>query len=170
VPEPKTVRNRVHIDLHVRAVADMLALAATVVDDTQPWTVMADPEGNEFCAFVRQPDALPDYRLYELVVNAADPSRAAMWWADVLGALADYDDASDSWGVSGVAHLPWELVFGAVPEPKTVKNRMHWDVVGDVEGLLDAGAQLLRAPDEEIDWHVLADPEGNEFCVFAPHE
>jgi hypothetical protein len=39
-----------------------------------------------------------------------------------------------------------------------------------VDELLDAGARLLRARDEEIDWNVLADPEGNEFCVFDPHE
>ena len=64
--------------------------------------------------------------------------------------------------------MPWELVFGAVPEPKTVKNRIHWDVWGDTSELLAAGATLLRARDDhEIGWDVLADPEGNEFCVFA---
>ena len=55
-----------------------------------------------------------------------------------------------------------------VPEPKTVKNRLHWDVRGDVDELIAAGARLLRARDEEISWDVLADPEGNEFCVFDP--
>jgi hypothetical protein len=58
------------------------------------------------------------------------------------------------------------MVFGAVPEPKTMKNRIHWDVWGDTETLLGAGATLLRARDTEIGWDVLADPEGNEFCVF----
>ena len=54
-----------------------------------------------------------------------------------------------------------------MPEPKTVKNRIHWDVsAAAVQPLLDAGATLLRARDDEISWHVLADPEGNEFCVF----
>jgi hypothetical protein len=57
--------------------------------------------------------------------------------------------------------------FIRVPEAKTVKNRIHWDVtVTDVEALLDGGATLLRAKDDEIRWHVLADPEGNEFCAF----
>ena len=55
-----------------------------------------------------------------------------------------------------------------VPEPKTLKNRMHLDVVGDVRELLDLGATLVRAQDADIDWTILADPEGNEFCVFAP--
>ena len=57
-----------------------------------------------------------------------------------------------------------------VPEPKAVKNRMHFDVFGRTQELLDAGATLVRARDEEIEWDVLADPESNEFCVFAPPE
>jgi Glyoxalase-like domain len=48
-----------------------------------------------------------------------------------------------------------------------VKNRMHLDVVGDTAELLGLGATLVRVRDEEIDWDILADPEGNEFCVFA---
>jgi hypothetical protein len=55
-----------------------------------------------------------------------------------------------------------------VPEPKTVKNRIHLDVrTPDLQALLDAGATLLRPADEEIDWNVLADPDGNEFCAFV---
>ena len=56
----------------------------------------------------------------------------------------------------------------AVPEPKTVKNRIHWDVdVDDVQRLLDHGATVLRGADDVVSWHVLADPEGNEFCAFV---
>jgi hypothetical protein len=58
--------------------------------------------------------------------------------------------------------------FVPVPEPKTAKNRVHWDVtVPAVPPLADAGAAVLREPDDEIYWHVLADPEGNEFCAFT---
>jgi len=58
-----------------------------------------------------------------------------------------------------------------VPEPKTVKNRMHWDVVlpegvASPQALVDAGATVLRSPDDDIRWWILADPEGNEFCAF----
>jgi hypothetical protein len=57
--------------------------------------------------------------------------------------------------------------FAHVPEPKTAKNRVHWDVtVADLAPLVDAGATVLREPDDDIDWHMLADPEGNEFCAF----
>jgi hypothetical protein len=55
-----------------------------------------------------------------------------------------------------------------VPEAKAVKNRMHIDVVGRVEDLLAAGATLVMAKGEDRVWDVMADPEGNEFCVFEP--
>jgi hypothetical protein len=45
---------------------------------------------------------------------------------------------------------------------------MHLDVTGDKTELLGLGAMLVRARDEDIEWDILADPEGNEFCVFAP--
>ena len=68
--------------------------------------------------------------------------------------------------------MPFELVFGNVPEPKTVKNRIHWDVEStERPGCCSTAVPpLLRGPDDDIDWHVLADPEGNEFCVFAPRD
>jgi hypothetical protein len=52
-----------------------------------------------------------------------------------------------------------------VPEPKTVKNRIHWDVYGTVADFEAAGATVLW---EMPRWTVMADPEGNEFCVFPP--
>ena len=59
------------------------------------------------------------------------------------------------------------MAFNGAPEAKTVKNRVHWDVtVTDLQLLLDAGATLPRTKDNEIRWHVFADPEGNEFCAF----
>src|SRR5207302_801039 len=58
------------------------------------------------------------------------------------------------------------LKHESLPEPKTVKNRIHWDVtVPGVAPLVGAGATVLREPGGDIRWHVLADPEGNEFCV-----
>src|SRR5689334_563483 len=53
VPEPRSVKQRVHIDVHVAAVSDLIKLGAVIVDAAQPWTVLADPEGGELCAFVR---------------------------------------------------------------------------------------------------------------------
>jgi Glyoxalase-like domain len=167
VPEPRTVKQRVHLDVHVAAVSDLVDLGATVLDQTQPWTVLADPEGGELCAFVREPGQLPAYRLYEVVVDAADPVLVSAWWADRYATEVHHNrDEGFSW--IEPASMPCEMVFQQVPEPKTAKNRLHWDVRGEVGELLEAGAGLLRPRDDEISWNVLADPEGNEFCVFDP--
>jgi hypothetical protein len=170
VPEPKTVKHRVHLDVHVAAVSDLLDLGATVLDDSQPWTVLADPEGGEFCAFVRQPDRLPDYRLYEVVVDSADPAAIGTWWADRFGTEVQHerDDHDEEFSWIKPSSMPWEMVFTRVPEPKTVKNRLHIDVTGDTPELLLLGATLVRARGGDIEWDILADPEGNEFCCFAP--
>ena len=171
VPEPKTVKHRMHLDLNVGSVDELTALGATVLDaESFRWTLMADPEGGEFCAFVREGEI--SQRLYEIGIDTADSAEAAhriaAWWADVLGArLVDHES-----GYSYVDRVPGapygSLDFVPVPEPKTVKNRIHLDVTtGSVDDLVAAGATVLRAKDDEIGWTVLADPDGNEFCAFT---
>ena len=164
VPEPKTVKNRVHLDVHCASLAELQALGATVVTPGDRWTVMADPEGGEFCAFVREQP--PDYRLYELVWDCADPLRVAQWWAAVLGMSAGWED-----DFAYIENVAGEVIdnfsFSVVPEPKAAKNRVHIDVDTDsVEALVAAGATVLRPQDDEIGWTVMADIEGNEFCAF----
>jgi hypothetical protein len=166
VPEPRTVKQRVHLDLHAAGVEELITLGASVDTELAGWTVMRDPEGGEFCAFDREPERLGDYRMYELVVDAADPERICRWWAARFDLEARHDDHGPWWWLEG-GSLPWPMVFNPVPEPKTVKNRVHWDVWGLTSDYLAAGANLLRGRDDEIDWDVLADVEGNEFCVFS---
>jgi hypothetical protein len=169
VPEAKSVKHRVHLDVYAWTLADLEALGATVVlpaGEDRRWTVMQDPEGGEFCAFLR--DVLPVRRLHGLVVDCADAPAQARWWYDVLGGR-HIDEGS--WGtVTDLPELPdMTFDFVPVPEPKSAPNRIHWDVAVDsVDALLDRGATLLRAKGEGgIEWDVLADPEGNEFCVFT---
>lgn len=176
VPEPKTVKHRVHLDVHAASVDELVELGATVLEPAEEfgrhWTVLADPEGGEFCAFVREPGALPAYRLYEIAVDAAKPKAAASWWANAFGAKLGGDDSKGWWWLEGIPGAPFEgMTFALVAEPKVGKNRIHWDVLADsVEALVDAGAEVLRAQDDEIGWHVMADPEGNEFCAFIRKE
>ena len=172
VPETKTVKNRVHIDVNAEGLEAALAAGATVVDDTQRWTVMTDPDGQEFCVFVR--DTPIERRLYELVWDAgpgADGCLAiARWWAEVLGADARQDESGDCY-LEHVPGAPFEyIVFGSVPEPKTVKNRVHIDVTADdVDALVAHGARVVRAKgDGGLGWTILADPDGNEFCAMPP--
>jgi hypothetical protein len=168
MPERKTAKNRVHLDIYARSVADLEALGATAVEPFPRWTVMADPEGGEFCAFLR--DDLPADLLHGLVVDSADPVAQARWWGAVYG--VDVIDKDDWATLEGVPGMPIQTMdFVPVPEPKTVKNRVHWDVtipfVQSVTALVSAGATVLREPGDDINWHVLADPEGNEFCAFT---
>jgi hypothetical protein len=167
VPEPKTVKDRAHLDLHAMSVEALEEIGATVrpeQDDEDPWTVMLDPEGNELCAFIREPERVPAYPVYELVVDSADHVRIGQWWADVFDVELKQGEGKDWTWLEGVPGMPFEAwVFGKSDEPKTVKNRMHWDVYGDVADFEARGAKRLW---EMPGWTVLADPEGNEFCVF----
>jgi hypothetical protein len=166
VPEARTVKNRVHLDLHTDSVDSLVALGATVQpvqSDEDRWTVMSDPEGNDLCAFVRSPEQLPAYRVYELAVDCVDAAAIGGWWAEVFGVELKQEDTPWTW-LEDVPGMPFDAwVFGPVPEPKVVKNRMHWDVYGDAADFEARGATRLW---DMPRWTVLADPEGNEFCVF----
>ena len=171
VPEPKTVKNRLHLDVNGEALEPVLAAGARVVDEQPRWTVLADPDGQEFCVFVRSQPV--DRRFYELVWDVTgdvdDAHRLAEWWAEVLGARAVRDD---EWShLEEVDGLPCEtIVFGPVPEEKTAKNRIHIDVTTtDLAGLIAAGAMVQHPKGEAgIGWTVMTDPAGNEFCAFTP--
>ena len=107
-----------------------------------------------------------------VTVDCVDSPRLAAFWAAALGGEVVVDeDEPDELEVTapGIA-----LLFLTVPEPKTVKNRVHLDLQpqdrsrdAEVERLLALGATLAddrREPDG-TGWQVLLDPEGNEFCV-----
>lgn len=165
VAEPKVAKHRIHLDIHSSSIDEVVALGASILDaDSFPWTVMADPEGGEFCVFVR--DSPPPTRLYEIVIDCADHREISRWWSRVLGGKRVEDDRGFSF-IEGIQRAPFDnMSFVPVEEPKSTKNRIHIDVVtDDVAALIDAGAVLLRSRDDDIDWDVLADPEGNEFCA-----
>ncbi|WP_148613715.1 VOC family protein [Nocardioides rubriscoriae] len=171
VDRPHRVKNRLHLDVDCASVDDLVALGARVLSPAAEtglgWTVMADPEGNEFCAFVR--DRAPGFRLHGVGVDCVDPELLARWWGELFGVDPEPGQGEDDarwWTLAGVAADDrMTLDFNAVPEPRTEPNRVHWDVVGLVDDLLARGATYLWA---QPHWTVLADPEGNEFCVFAP--
>ena len=126
-------------------------------------------------------------QLRDVVVDCERPSRLASFWSEVLGyTIAPYDDAElarlRAIGIDDVADDPTvaidlpitgsQLLFVKVPEPKSVKNRLHVDLnissADDIAWLVERGATVIRPLDGEPGdrWAVLADPEGNEFCVF----
>ena len=168
VPEDVTAKQRWHLDVHAADVDDVLALGATPLDVTSfRWKILRDPEGGELCVFER--DEVPAERLYEIVVDCADPRTLGAWWAGLIGGRYEYDEEHGWAGLEEIPGAPFAyLVFVPVPEPKTVKNRIHLDVsTSDLAAIVASGATVLRPQDDEIGWTVLADPEGNEFCAFV---
>lgn len=171
----KVVKHRVHLDLSVGSLDTLLDAGATVLADQDghgiDWTVLADPDGGEFCAFVRdERDDDTAATTDRLVVDTADAQAAAnlsAWWADVLGGTT-IDHGDGWWSISDVEDFPFaSFDMVTTGEDKQVKNRIHWDLFcDDVRELVERGAGLRRKPDVDIGWHVLVDPEGNEFCAF----
>ncbi|KQM23791.1 glyoxalase [Frigoribacterium sp. Leaf8] len=116
----------------------------------------------------------------QVVVDASDPSGLARWWADALGwVFVSVDD--DEPEIRPTADTLPGLLFVSVPEAKTVKNRLHLDFrptpvdgqsreatqadeVARLESLGAVRAQVGQ-DDTDVSWVVLADPEGNEFCI-----
>ena len=115
---------------------------------------------------------------YTIVVDARDPVRLAHWCAEVLDYQVVFESPSEIAIAADRQTYPG-LVFVPVPEEKTVKNRLHIDLnpddqAAEVERLLGLGATHAdvgqAAADPPVRWVVLADPEGNEFCVLTPRE
>ncbi|MFE5617204.1 VOC family protein [Streptomyces sp. NPDC056524] len=112
-------------------------------------------------------------RMYHVVVDSHDPRAQARFWAQVLDWKILYEDehevviGADEYALPGLCFLP-------VPESKTVKNRLHIDLTPDdrdaeVERIVELGARRIDiGQGEDATWVVLADPEGNEFCVLRP--
>lgn len=175
VPEPRSVKQRVHLDVEMASVDPILVLGATMeLPAAEPgfrWSLLRDPEGGELCVFERDPfPADPPARLHEIVIDTASEASStaqARWWAEVLGGRVGSADEGYAW-VEDIPGAPFDgFAFVPVPEPKTVKNRIHWDVTSDdLDGLLARGATVLAEPTHATRWHVLADTEANEFCVF----
>jgi Glyoxalase-like domain len=163
VPEPKTVKQRVHVDVWLDAVSDAEALGATVVYELPGWTTLQDPEGGELCVFTSDASTTTPRHIELNVDTGPDPVPIAQWWATAFG--GELHHADDYSYVDAIHGCPFRsIAFGPVPEPKTVKNRIHMDVYGEVPALVAAGATVVA---ELPNWTVMADPEGNEFCAFA---
>jgi hypothetical protein len=105
-----------------------------------------------------------------IVFDCANPAALATFWAAALGYATNTDDPEHVWAYDPSRRKPY-LLFNKVPEPKTVKNRVHLDLYTndmevEVARLVALGACKLYFVDEQgQQWWVMADPEGNEFCV-----
>jgi hypothetical protein len=184
VPDPETVKYRVHLDLATTSVAhqaELVArlreLGATPADVGQgdvPWTVLADPEGNVFCVLEPREIYRDTGPIAAVVVDCADPRGMARFWGEAIDCTVHEvtDDLAVLRSAQGVG--PY-LEFLRVPGGKTVGNRIHLDVLpypvdeqkAEVARIRGLGATPADVGQGDVPWVVLADPEGNEFCVLG---
>jgi hypothetical protein len=107
----------------------------------------------------------------QTIVDSRDPDSLGRWWREALSWVVVNDDP-DEFEIRPAADRLPGLLFVGVPEQKTIKNRLHLDFRPDdrdaeVERLLGLGATRADVGQGERSWIVLADPEGNEFCVLG---
>jgi hypothetical protein len=107
----------------------------------------------------------------QIVVDSADPGALGRWWREALDWVVVNDDPAEFEIRPAPDRLPG-LLFVEVPEKKTLKNRLHLDFRpvnqdAEVQRLVALGATYANIGQGEQSWVVLADPEGNEFCVLS---
>jgi Glyoxalase-like domain len=184
VPEPKTGKNRVHLDLASQSaehqadlVGRLLALGARPADVGQgdvPWVVLADPEGNEFCVLEPREVYADTGPVAAVVVDSADPAALAGFWELASGWVRTRSEDGFVAFRSPQGAGPY-LELLRVPDLNPVKNRAHLDVAPQpgedhaaaVRQLREAGAPPADVGQRDVSWAVLADPEGSEFCVLS---
>jgi len=180
--EPEAGQNRMHLDLTSTSVEDQqqtvaraLGLGARHIDIGQRpeegHVVLADPEGNEFCVIEPGNSFLADCGFVGAL--ACDGSQdVGYFWSEVLGwpLVWDQDQETAIRSPRGGPKITW----GGPPlMPKTGKNRLHFDLAPSVHGdqqrevdrLVSLGATRIGMGPGVVSWVVMADPDGNEFCV-----
>ncbi len=186
VPERKAGPNRLHLDLtstsiddQQESVARLVELGARHIDIGQRpddvHVVLADPEGNEFCIIEPGNSFLAGCgRLGSITCDGT--REVGCFWSAALGwpLVWDQDEETAVRAPDGTGPL---ITWGGPPvAPKIGKNRLHLDIAPDervdqraeVDRLVSLGATPIDIGQGDVDWVVMADPDGNEFCVLSP--
>jgi hypothetical protein len=107
----------------------------------------------------------------QVIIDSVDPVKLGRWWSVALDWVI-VNDGPDEFEIRPSADVVPGLLFADVSELKTAKNRLHLDFRPDnrdveVARLVNLGATYADVGQAEESWIVLADPEGNEFCVLS---
>jgi catechol 2,3-dioxygenase-like lactoylglutathione lyase family enzyme len=111
-------------------------------------------------------------RIGEIALDCQDPERAARFWCEALGyRVTDRDETGVV--IAGHSTAP-TIILALSHDARVTKNRVHFDICpveatqeAEVERLLALGASRIDIGQGNHSWIVLADPDGNEFCVMA---
>jgi predicted enzyme related to lactoylglutathione lyase len=183
--EPKRGPNQMHFDLTSTSLDDQqatvtraLELGGRHLDIGQgpdvTHVVMADPEGNEFCVIEPGNNFLANTA--RIGALSSDGSRAVgHFWSEALGwpLVWDQDEETAIQSPTGGTKISW----GGPPyNEKVGKNRLHLDIAplpggdqqAEVDRLIALGATYADIGQGDVAWVVMADPDGNEFCVLPP--
>ena len=183
--EPKTGPNQMHFDMASQSpeeqqatVARALELGGRHIDIGQgpdaDHVVMADPEGNEFCVIEAGNNFLANTGFIG-ALSSDGSQEVGYFWSEALGwpLVWDQDEETAIQSPHGGSKISW----GGPPfNPKTGKNRLHLDLAppadgdqeAEVERLISLGAKRIDIGQGDVSWEVMADPDGNEFCVLTP--
>lgn len=177
----KAGKNRLHLDLcsrtarHQRELVERaLALGARRIDlgqGTVPWTVLADPEGNEFCVLEPREQYAGTGPLAAIVIDAVDPARLAEFWSRTCGWPVTHRSPTVV-GLRSATDLGSWLEFVRSDDASDRRGRLHLDLeiwsgyAEELTRLCAAGATPLDGRDPVA--AVLADPETNEFRLLRP--
>ena len=183
--EKKAGQNRIHFDLtsasleeQQETVARALRLGGRHIDIGQlpedEHVVLADPEGNEFCVIEPGNNFLAGTGFIG-AVNCDGSQEVGYFWSEALGwpLVWDQDQETAIQSPSGGSKITWS---GPPLMPRLGKDRLHFDLAPPVDGdqlaevdrLVSLGATRADVGEGEVSRVVMADPDGNEFCVLTP--
>jgi len=114
-----------------------------------------------------------------LTVDSKDPKNLGAFWKEALGFDVVFEtESGDEYALAGKGRMDsqWNILFYRAPDDKITKNRLHLDLIPDtsqeaeVKRLEGLGATRADIGQKDVTWTVMADPEGNEFCVLSPRD
>ena len=110
----------------------------------------------------------------QVVVHASDPAALGRWWVEALEWVV-VNEGPEEFEIRAASDRLAGLLFVRVPEPKTVKDRLHLDFrpedqAAEVARFEALGARRVDVGQGDETWVVLSDPEGNEFCVLSSRD
>jgi len=184
--ERKAGPNQMHLHLTSTSLDDQQSTLARALglggrhldigqDPEDEHVVLADPEGNEFCVIEPGNSFLADCGFVgELACDGSQ--EVGSFWSKALGwpLVGDQDQETAIQSPGGGSKIAWG---GPPVAPKTGKNRLHFDLAppvgvdqqAEVDRLVSSlGATPIDIGQGEVSWVVMADPDGNEFCVLTP--
>ncbi|MEO7371139.1 MAG: VOC family protein [Ilumatobacteraceae bacterium] len=185
VPERKSEKNRIHLDLTTTSIDDQRETVERLIEAggkhvdvgqglADRHVVLADTEGNEFCVIEPENSFLAGCGRLGSITCDGSPGVGYFWGRALGWALVwDQDEETAIRAADGTGPF---ITWGPPVLAKKTKNRLHLDIAppladsqqGEVDRLASLGARHVDIGQGDVTWVVMADPDGNEFCVLTP--